>query len=382
MTNLETNERKLLQIILIGQPELREMLARPELEQLAQRVIARFHLQALSEAETAHYVRHRLAVAGHSGALPFDAAALRQIHRRTGGVPRRINLLCDRALLGAYSQGRRQVDAAILGQAAGEVFEPARPPRPPAARYRRWTAATLGLAGAAAVAAVLALVARPPEGGTAGPMASGGARPASVSLAVSAALPQDPGDAWQELARLWKIELPLGGDPCTLLKGQPVQCFNSDDGLALLRLLGRPSILMLRDAEGQVLPALLLGLDDRQITLRIKGRARTLSLLELGRQWRGEFTTLWQVPPGYEGRITAGPALDWLDRHLALALGEAAAGTDSYDAALQARVAAFQRVQGLKSDGRAGPITLMQLNRAAGLAEPSLGAAEALSAKP
>jgi general secretion pathway protein A len=78
------------------------MLARPELEQLAQRVIARFHLEALSEAETLQYIQHRLAVAGHSGRLPLDRAACRRIHQLTRGVPRRINLLCDRALLGAY----------------------------------------------------------------------------------------------------------------------------------------------------------------------------------------------------------------------------------------------------------------------------------------
>ena len=80
LTNLETNERKLLQIMLIGQPELRDMLARPELEQLAQRVIARYHLRRADAAETAQYIRHRLAVAGLSGALPFDAAALQRIH--------------------------------------------------------------------------------------------------------------------------------------------------------------------------------------------------------------------------------------------------------------------------------------------------------------
>src|SRR5882672_10277972 len=99
LTNLETNERKLLQIVLIGQPELRAMLARPELEQLAQRVIARFHLQALSPRETTKYIRHRLSIAGFSGPLPFDRKLLRRIHRLSRGVPRRINLLCDRALL-------------------------------------------------------------------------------------------------------------------------------------------------------------------------------------------------------------------------------------------------------------------------------------------
>ena len=129
LTNLETSERKLLQIVLIGQPELRDVLARPELEQLAQRVIARFHLDALSEAETAQYIAHRLSVAGHTGALPFDAAALKRIHALARGVPLRINLLCGRALLGAYAEGLATVPRRVVDKAAAEVFGPDAPRR-------------------------------------------------------------------------------------------------------------------------------------------------------------------------------------------------------------------------------------------------------------
>jgi general secretion pathway protein A len=123
MTNLETHERKLLQIILIGQPELREMVAQPGLQQLAQRVIARFHLEALTEAETEQYIRHRLSVAGMTGPIPFLDDTLRRIHRLCRGVPRRINLLCDRALLGAYAAGKVVVDRHIVDKAAHEVFD-------------------------------------------------------------------------------------------------------------------------------------------------------------------------------------------------------------------------------------------------------------------
>jgi general secretion pathway protein A len=123
LTNLETNERKLLQIILIGQPELRDMLLKPELEQLAQRVVARFHLDPLAEEETAHYIKHRLSVAGMNGLIPFDREARHRIFELSRGVPRRINLLCDRALLGAYASGRQRVDKAIVEKAASEVFD-------------------------------------------------------------------------------------------------------------------------------------------------------------------------------------------------------------------------------------------------------------------
>ena len=164
LTNLETNERKLLQIVLIGQPELRDMLARPELEQLAQRVIARFHLDALSEAETTQYIAHRLSIAGHTGALPFDAAALRRIHRRTRGVPRRINLLCGRALLGAYAEGLPSVTQRVVDKAAAEVFGSDAPAHP----GRWWPAGVAAVFGVAAVGLGVLLVKGPAPSTTAG----------------------------------------------------------------------------------------------------------------------------------------------------------------------------------------------------------------------
>jgi len=150
LTNLETNERKLLQIVLIGQPELRTMLERPDLEQLAQRVIARFHLNALSAKETEHYIRHRLSVAGMTRAVPFDHKALQRIHELTRGVPRRINLLCDRVMLGAYAHGRHSIDIPMIEKAGREVFG-----RPTAAvpdRRRFGSTAGIGLVVAAGLA--------------------------------------------------------------------------------------------------------------------------------------------------------------------------------------------------------------------------------------
>ncbi len=123
LTNLETAERKLLQIVLIGQPELRAVLRRPDLEQLNQRVVARFHLGPLDADDTALYVAHRLSVVGHKGALPFAPKALARLHEVAGGVPRKINLVCARALLGAYGLGQARVDARMVQSAAAEVFD-------------------------------------------------------------------------------------------------------------------------------------------------------------------------------------------------------------------------------------------------------------------
>jgi general secretion pathway protein A len=152
LTNLETNERKLLQIILIGQPELRTMLARPELEQLAQRIIARYHLEPLTQGETAYYLRHRLAVGGMTGVIPFDREARHRIHELTGGIPRRINLLADRALLGAYSRELPRATREIVDQAAREVFHPSSPAKQMSAPWRPYA-----LAAAAVTAAVILL---------------------------------------------------------------------------------------------------------------------------------------------------------------------------------------------------------------------------------
>src|SRR5579871_6033462 len=121
LTNLETETQKLLQIILIGQPELRSLIARQDLRQLAQRVTGRYHLDPLSRDETAAYVRHRLRVAGATADI-FSRAALREVYRVSGGIPRVINVISDRALLGAYTLDRHRVTAGLVRRAGAEVF--------------------------------------------------------------------------------------------------------------------------------------------------------------------------------------------------------------------------------------------------------------------
>src|SRR5450755_751841 len=143
LTNLETPTQKLLQIILIGQPELRELLDRTELRQLAQRITGRYHLQPLSREETRGYVRHRLRVAGAAEEI-FTPSALSEVHRLSAGIPRVINVTCDRALLGAYTQEKRKVSAALVRLAAGEVYGRRFVPR-----WMGWLAAAFGLTAVA-----------------------------------------------------------------------------------------------------------------------------------------------------------------------------------------------------------------------------------------
>ena len=162
LTNLETDEKKLLQIILTGQPELESMLGRPELRQLNQRITARYQLTALDAQETQNYVRHRLSISGlTAGRSLFTPSALSGVYKLTGGIPRLINLLCDRAMMGAYGRNEPVVSAAIVRQAAQEVFGGRhRARRNSARRLRTGSARRVALAFAflsAILAGVLAL---------------------------------------------------------------------------------------------------------------------------------------------------------------------------------------------------------------------------------
>lgn len=121
LTNLETTETKLLQIILIGQPELKQLLDRDELRQLNQRITARYHLDPLSLAETQAYIKHRLTVSGGSPNL-FTDAAIKKIFQLTNGIPRLVNVLCDRSLLGAYAAGNLNVSPKVVKKAALEAL--------------------------------------------------------------------------------------------------------------------------------------------------------------------------------------------------------------------------------------------------------------------
>ncbi|WP_019530139.1 ExeA family protein [Dasania marina] len=121
LTNLETDEKKLLQLVLLGQPELNDILARDDMRQLAQRITARHHLSPLSKAEVAEYIQHRLSVAQCHSEI-FSRAAINKIYKFSGGVPRLINLLCDRCMLGVYSNNAAIVDGRVVNKAAKEIF--------------------------------------------------------------------------------------------------------------------------------------------------------------------------------------------------------------------------------------------------------------------
>lgn len=372
LTNLETSERKLLQIILIGQPELRSMLARPELEQLAQRVIARYHLGPLTEPETGAYVAHRLAVAraaAGTAASPFPPALTPQIHALTHGVPRRINLLCDRALLGAYVENSPQVTRQILKKAAAEVFagEAAAP------RRLRLPLVAGGVLAAAAVSAAAwqALPARSPA-----PLAVA-AQAASVAAPVATTVPpvqSDEANALRELAALWGQ--PLAGDkPCEAAQRLDLRCHQGRGGLYELRLLDRPAVVTLHDGP-RTGYAVLSAIDGNSVTLSAGARREKIDLASFVARFGGEFTTFWRMPRGFRDELAEGDRgldVDWVAGRLAqLNKAQAPQAGRPLDAATRTWLRRFQAAQNLKADGLAGPRTYMRLNQLSGVPEPRL----------
>ena len=381
LTNLETSERKLLQIILIGQPELRAMLARPELEQLAQRVIARYHLGSLTAEETASYIRHRLAVAGSTAQTPFAPRLMAQIHALSKGVPRRINLLCDRALLGAYVENQPQVTRQILRRAAEEVF--AEEGKPTAGRDLRWRHVAAGVLAGAVVTAALAWHFMPPASVPV-PAAVAPALAASVpaaSVAVTASAPASVPDrnaVLRQLAALWGEQLPAG-DACQAGARAGLRCLHSRGGIAELRVLDRPAMLALRDGQGAEQQALLTRLQGETATLILDGKPQNLPLAQLAQRSDGSFTTFWRAPRAWRDEVPLGARgadVDWLAQRLALQRGlPAPAANLPLDAEMQGQLRAFQQSQNLRADGLAGPKTYIRLMQLGDNAEPRLSSA-------
>jgi general secretion pathway protein A len=379
LTNLETDTQKLLQILLLGQPELRDILARDELRQLAQRITARFHLTPLDGAETEAYLRHRFAVAGGQR-FPFTKLAVKRIHAHAGGVPRLTNIIAERALLAGYAHDELQIGERWVDQAAREALAPrlSRLPRP--------RAGALAAAALAIAAAVFVLWPKPPAPL---PVAAPSAPSAPAAPAVAEAPPPvvvpylpgealdarvrlagaDPQPAWSQLLGLWTVragEASLAdAAACPPVLAPGLFCLRGRASLDKLSALGRPALLRLRSREGDAW-AVLLGADALRVRLWLGGGRFDTDRLALEQAWRGDYAVLWRGPaflwpapvPG-----DSGPAVDWVHDRLrdraGLALPEA--GPAVLDAASLAAVRRVQTAHGLRADGVVGPETLLAL---------------------
>ncbi len=388
LTNLETNQRKLLQIILLGQPELAEMLDRPGLRQLAQRIVARYHLGSLSKPEVVAYVRHRLEMSGTQRQL-FPEALMGRLYRLSKGVPRIINVLCDRALLGAYTQGKERVDRATLDQAAREVFGQR-------TARRRTLLSTVAAALMIAMSGALALgayrwVQHDNETVAVAPttVKSVAPVPNPARIDVAAVKPAEtlawPGNvpraqsremAYAALFRTWGADYG-GGDACRQAEKAGLRCRVARGGLDELREINRPAVLNMRDEQGQEFYATLTRLEGNTATLAFANETRPVALGVLANQWSGHYTVLWRMPaPAHEHILLGehGAAVAWLNQQLPQGHGGTAQVSEDpvFDDTIVRRIKQFQLARGLIPDGVVGPQTLLRLSIQSDKSAPKL----------
>jgi len=399
LTNLETAKQKLLQIILIGQPELRELLGRNDLRQLAQRITGRYHLEPLTRDETAQYVEHRLRVAGALGEV-VDAGAKKEVFRISQGVPRLINVICDRALLGAYSQESRVITRRLIRRAADEVSgELGRAP------LTRHIAIAAGLVAVVVVMASIWSVTRNPE-------PASGATDLAVATAPVVQTPDDTNPvsepesipvttpvvatatdtatakatlseelalageltsmdfAMAALFETWGLDYKSGSQGgCSQAAEAGLACLYQRGSWSGLRQLNRPAVLSVVDDNGNSHDVVLLAIDaDGSAELSIGGVRVTHPVNEISDIWFGQFMLLWQPPGGAPVSLAPGSRgveVVWLRQSLAnidARYVSDAINSDEYDINLQNIVRQFQRDNRLDVDGLAGQQTLILVN--------------------
>jgi len=364
LSNLETDTDKLIQIVLMGQSELRDLLARRELRQLAQRVTARYHLDPLSPLEAAEYVRHRLAVAGGAGKVMFTEGALRTVYQLSSGIPRLVNLICDRSLLAGYVRGTRVVSSAMVRQAGAEVSEPVRGRLSP----RRLALLASSLVVAVAIVGALALprtLRAPTEASEAGPEP----RPVAAAVATQGGLGRTPSlerpfttpAPAADVARLQSLlldtprsaSLDAAVSRVTGLWGEArLERTSLRTHLDQIRRLDLPAVLeMFHPGRRDTCFLALLALDGEAAQVAVGG-AEPLRVPtgDLDRFWTRDAVFLWPDPAGLQQDRAR--AEEWA-RGALLRLG--------YGSDLSTAVGRFQRDAQLLADGVIGSRTLMTL---------------------
>lgn len=406
LTNLETSKDKLLQMVLLGQPELRDLLQRQNLRQLAQRITARYHLAPLDRAETQAYVWHRMKVAG-ARRNPFRQSATRALYQRSGGIPRLINIIADRALAGAYARETGNVSAAMVNAAANEVQPSERAVHANRAPAMITSASIVALVAVSLVAWGPALMDRVfpsrempvelvslPETRPESPpdkiqdvesAVMGAVKPAVGAFSSPAAsqpdaqnfdaswLRQQDRRAWQALASLWHDR--AGGNSvqsaCDGVAGSGYACVRETGNWSRIRLLGLPVLLVLQENDSSLL--LLRGFHAEK--LLIDGNE---SVLEVDRdfveeRWFGEYIIAWPQSPDWPDEIKRGESGTAVDivMEMATLVEPPWHGGGVFDSRFENWLRSFQQRHGLKADGIIGPNTLIYL-MAPTIAEPRL----------
>jgi general secretion pathway protein A len=414
LTNLETSTEKLLQIILIGQPELLSVLKRKELRQLEQRITARYHLLPMSRNETISYIRHRLLIAGRSDSV-FTPFAMRRVYRLSAGVPRIINIVCDRALLGAYASDKRDVTASIVTRAYRETqgvgkhgvryaliaavamvaalacglvffFKPTRLPgfKPkaistnakkndaPAARSTKITDPKENEKAAPASAVLQALDPKKTEIHAA---SNSEVRVSSDSLSaahladilLSPEMNGATSASFIAIYLTWGVKVALNPSDlgCKVGQEQGFACLFQSGDWSRLRRFDIPAMLEMKLPNGRRKYVALIGLRDATAKLVIGNREYVFPLSEIDALWTGSVILLWKPPfnPHPLSLGARGKDVLWIAQALDSAEGKApgSSKSDEFDENLRQRVLAFQRSRALMEDGAVGNETLVRL---------------------
>lgn len=411
LTNLETTKQKLLQIILIGQPELRDILSRNDMRQLAQRITGRYHLEPLSREETITYIDHRLKVAGAMAPI-FSDAAKRELYRLSKGVPRMVNVIADRAMLGAFTREMHQVTPQILRVAASEVLDQRARTLSP---WYRWGLIGGSIAALAAVAFIISWIwaAWPglgPRLAASMGMDSGpepkpekivvtrvnkrvtiGKPPPEINMPdaiandelvdgepipddrLESALAQNANltsndKAFENLFGIWSADyMPGTARACNQAQQYQLYCLFQRGSLAQVRSLDRPVILTLRDADSRQHQVVLSGLNNQVAYILIGDESYDVNVRELTNFWFGEYLLLWRPQSGQVKEYFPGmrdEGIKWLRASLAEIQGKPVIpiNSDVYDAELEARVREYQRDRRLTVDGLVGYRTQITIN--------------------
>jgi general secretion pathway protein A len=404
LSNLETSTQKLLHILLVGQPELLEILAQKELRQLNQRVVSRFHLSPLDKNDLSNYINHRLHRAGAKRAI-FEPACISVLFKLTGGVPRLINLVCHQALVAAYASGQKTVSAKLVSQAATEILsEKATTGK----RNLALIVAAVITVGAVALAAIYKStglfstlqaapeIIPPPVEVLAveKPVAQAPVKAAVIIEESPFALevqeqPAPIANPLTALLAVWGInsaevyseeELSAVAD-LQQLRMEKISAVS----LGFIEKVNRPGIVWLRGESGYLKTYVLSKLDTNTVTLQNRQGEIAIDRERFAQNWNGVYLYLWKPPQSYSAplAVTGSAAnqlqinpqlIDWLQLQLqAMDQGsERVISGGRYTAAVAQQVLEFQQQQGLVADGILGRETLMRLNQFGGEAIPRL----------
>jgi general secretion pathway protein A len=364
-----------LRLVLVGQPELNEWLAREDNAAFDRCIGLRYHLGPLGREDVAAYVAHRLTTAG-GGERLIPHRLIGRLHRLSGGIPRVINLICDRALLATFAQGRGAVTARLLEEASNEATGREAAPM----RWGRWAVAMAGACTLFAAGAVVGVTARPavPKGGPVAPEAAASAPVAPLPSAAGLD-PQNPSDwpygmsgrastplAYEALLRRWDVRPGAAGvDPCRQAAQSDLMCVQGRDEIEALRRLDVPAVLQLVDRKGRQTQVALVQLRKRLAVLQIGGVLRTVTIPVLESQWTRHYTVIWRPPAGQQGAIEPGEQgarVQWLRDRLSQVQGVDLSRTPTtLDGRLKQHLRDFQTLEGLPASGAADLRTLMHL---------------------